>query len=197
MQKDSISILSKAILHLNPNINERALDYLLESSTIIICGNKAEIIKQLEQQNNLYFLTSGLVRGYYIDDKGNDITIRFINNQGWITHYTALLSNTPSKYTFQCLEECTIIKLPFEKINSGYDKFSSLERLGRLIAESVLQIQQARIESFQFLNAEERYLEFLHNYPELFNRVSISHLCTYLGIQRQSLTRIRKKIASR
>lgn len=178
-------------------MNKDALDYLLESCTFSTYKNKEEIIKPLEKQRKLYFLTSGLVRGYYIDDNGNDITIRFVNNQGWITHYTALLSSTPSKYTFQCLEECTVIELPFELIQKGYNQFSSLERLGRLIAESVLKTQQARIESFQFLDAKERYLEFLNNYPELFNRVSLSHLCTYLGIQRQSLTRIRKKIASR
>lgn len=197
MHEKNIAILSKAILHLNPQMNEDALGYLLQSCTFSAYKNKDEIIKPLERQQNLYFLTSGLVRGYYIDDKGNDITIRFINNQGWITHYTALLSNTPSKYTFQCLEECSVIKLPFEKINEGYDQFPSLERLGRLIAESVLKTQQTRIESFQFFNAEERYLEFLDNYPELFNRVSLSHLCTYLGIQRQSLTRIRRKIAGK
>jgi CRP-like cAMP-binding protein len=197
VQEKNIEILSNVILHLNPQMNKDALDYLLESCTFSTYKNKDEIIKPLESQRNLYFLTSGLVRGYYIDEKGNDITIRFINNQGWITHYTALLSNTPSKYTFQCLEECSVINLPFEKINEGYNQFSSLERLGRLIAESVLKTQQARIESFQFLDAEERYLEFLDNYPELFNRVSLSHLCTYLGLQRQSLTRIRKKIASR
>ena len=197
MQKDNIAILSNAILHLNPEMSKEAMDYLLDSCAFLTYQNKGEIIKCNERQENLYFLTSGLVRGYYIDDKGKDITIRFINNHGWVTHYTALLSNTPSKYTFQCLEECTIMELSFEKINNGYNQFPSLERLGRLIAESVLKSQQARIESFQFLNAEERYLEFLENYPELFNRVSLSHLSTYLGIQRQSLTRIRKKISSR
>lgn len=197
MHEKNIAILSKALLNLNPQMNQDALGYLLQSCTFSAYKNKEEIIKPLERQQNLYFLTSGLVRGYYIDDKGNDFTIRFINNQGWITHYTALLSNTPSKYTFQCLEDCSVIKLPFEKINEGYDQFPSLERLGRLIAESVLKTQQKRLASFQFFNAEERYLEFLDNYPKLFNRVSLSHLCTYLGIQRQSLTRIRRKIAGK
>ncbi len=71
-----------------------------------------------------------------------------------------------------------------------------MERFGRLVAERVLTNQQQRIESFQFLNAEQRYLEFIETYPELYNRVSLTHLSTYLGIQRQSLTRIRQKLAS-
>jgi CRP/FNR family transcriptional regulator len=78
VQEQNIAILSNAILHLNPQMNKDALDYLLESCTFSTYKNKEEIIKPLEKQRKLYFLTSGLVRGYYIDDNGNDITIRFV-----------------------------------------------------------------------------------------------------------------------
>ncbi|MCI5055549.1 MAG: Crp/Fnr family transcriptional regulator [Flavobacteriales bacterium] len=178
-------------------MDKEALDYLLNACACSITENKKIIIKENQIQSNLFFLTRGLVRGFYLDENGNEITIRFINNKGWITHYSALLSKRPSKYTFQCLEESNIVKIPFEIIINGYDQFSSLQKLGRLIAENVLMSLQSRVESFQFLGAEQRYLEFLEKYPELFNRVSLSHLCTYLGIQRQSLSRIRKKIAGK
>jgi DNA-binding MarR family transcriptional regulator len=56
-------------------------------------------------------------------------------------------------------------------------------------------MQQRRIESFLFENAETRYLDFIKENPDLFNRVSLSYLASYLGIERQSLTRIRKKLA--
>jgi DNA-binding MurR/RpiR family transcriptional regulator len=59
-----------------------------------------------------------------------------------------------------------------------------------------LKIQQKRIEGFLFDNAETRYLDFIEENPDLFNRVSLSYLASYLGIERQSLTRIRKKLAS-
>lgn len=197
MHQENIEILSKAILQLNPKMDKDALDYLLTACVPASFKKREDIIKAGKNQKDIVFLRSGLVRSYYIDGKGNDITIRFINSQGWITHYTALLSNIPSKYTFQCLEECEMVKIPFEKIISGYEQFPALEKLGRLIAESVLKTQQYRIESFQFLDGEQRYLEFIANYPDLFNRVSLSHLSTYLGIQRQSLSRIRKKIAQK
>jgi len=197
VKKETVAILSKAILLLNPKIEKAAMDFFMSICTFKVFKNRAEIIQANSKQESIFFMTSGLVRGYYIDDKGNDITIRFTNNQGWITHYTALLSNTLSKYTFQCLEECEAVEIPFSKIISGYEQFPSLEKFGRLIAENVLKAQQSRIESFQFLDAEQRYLEFITNYPELFNRVSLSHLSTYLGIQRQSLSRIRKKLVSR
>jgi len=80
-------------------------------------------------------------------------------------------------------------------MKEGMAKFSGIELFGRMMAENILKMQQRRIESFQFLNAEQRYLEFIRESPELFNRISLSHLSTYLGIQRPSLSRIRKKIA--
>ena len=67
--------------------------------------------------------------------------------------------------------------------------------LYEIIPEEVLKMQQRRIERFLFDNAENRYLNFVNEYPDLFNRVSVSYLASYLGIERQSLTRIRKKLA--
>jgi DNA-binding MarR family transcriptional regulator len=57
-------------------------------------------------------------------------------------------------------------------------------------------MQQRRIEGFIFGNAESRYLSFVRENPALLNRVSVSHLASFLGIERQSLTRIRKRLVT-
>jgi hypothetical protein len=57
-------------------------------------------------------------------------------------------------------------------------------------------MQQRRIEGFIFGNAESRYLSFARENPALLNRVSVSHLASFLGIERQSLTRIRKRLVT-
>jgi ABC-type amino acid transport substrate-binding protein len=88
------------------------------------------------------------------------------------------------------------VTISYKHIQEGYKKFPIFERYGRLVAEAVLKIQQKRIEGFLFDNAETRYLDFIKENPNLFNRVSLSYLASYLGIERQSLTRIRKKLAS-
>ena len=66
---------------------------------------------------------------------------------------------------------------------------------GRLIAENVLTILNDRVESFLFNTAEERYLKFISENPDLIQRVSLTHLASFLGIERQSLSRIRSKLA--
>ena len=193
---ESLQKIQSAFFALCPELSEAAWGYVANNCQPFNVSAKEIIIEEHKIQKHIYFLNSGLVRGFYINEKGEEITIHFVNNTGWITHYTALISETPSKYIFQALEQCELIALPFQVIQEGYRQFKGLERFGRLIAERVLLHQQNRIEGFQFLTAEQRYLRFIEDYPALFNRVSISHLSTYLGIQRQSLTRIRKKIAS-
>lgn len=193
----SFAIFKTAFLSIYPKLDDAVWNYIQENSQIISIPRKHKIIEEHKIQKNLFYLTSGLVRGFYINDKGEEITIRFLNNQGWVTNYSALIGQIPSQYIFQTLEPAELIILPFDLVKKGYQQFRGLETFGRLIAENVLKQQQERIESFQFLNAEQRYLQFIEKYPALFNRISVSHLCTYLGIQRQSLTRIRKKISQK
>ena len=146
-------------------------------------------------QKELGFVFSGLIRAFYIDKAGNEISVNFIPENRYATHYSAFIAQTPSKYYFQCIEPTVIVNLSFKHIQEGYEKFPVLERYGRLVAEQVLRSQQKRIEGFLFDNAETRYLSFIKENPDLFNRVSVSYLSSYLGIERQSLTRIRKKLA--
>jgi len=194
---DPLQKLMAAFRAINPGLEEPELDYLAEHMSISTASSRALIVEPNRVQHHLYFLASGLVRGFYVDDAGEEITIRFVNDTGWITHYSAFVSRTPSKYAFQALEPSEIVALPYAIIQEGYAKYGGLEKFGRLTAELVLIAQQQRIESFQFSTAEERYLAFVEDYPDLFGRVSVSHLSSYLGIKRQSLTRIRKKLATR
>lgn len=171
---------------------------LTHFSALLMCLSlkKKEFFLQSGQiQQHIGFITKGLVRSFYIDSQGNDITVRFYSEQDYATHYTAFITREPSKYTFQCLEDTTLVLLSYGQMQRMYVDFPNFERYGRLIAEEILKMQQARIESFIFQTAEERYVAFTKRHPELFNRVSLTHLCSYLGIERQTLTRIRQKIA--
>ena len=146
-------------------------------------------------QQEIGFVFQGLIRAFYIDNQGNEITVKFVRENRYATHYTAFITRSPGKYYFQCIEPTILVNLSYDYIQSGYNKFPDIERYGRLIAEEVLKFQQKRIESFLFDTAEQRYLDFIKENPDLFNRVSLSHLASFLGMERQTLTRIRQKLA--
>lgn len=146
-------------------------------------------------QQEIGFVFQGLIRAFYIDNQGNEITVNFVRENRYATHYTAFITRSPGKYYFQCIEPTILVNLSYDYIQSGYNKFPDIERYGRLIAEEVLKFQQKRIESFLFDTAEQRYLDFIKENPDLFNRVSLSLLSSFLGMERQTLTRIRQKLA--
>ena len=194
MQND-IQMYQQTIKQLNPKVTQEEWDYFESSFVIEQHKSRSFFIEADKKHHYLGFVTTGLLRGYYINDLGEDITTTFVKEREWATDYPSLLLHKSSRYNFQCLELTTIISVPFTHIQKGYDLFTGFERNGRLIAEEVLKQQQKRIESFQFDSAEQRYLTFINENPQLFNRISLTHLSSYLGIERPSLSRIRKKLA--
>jgi CRP/FNR family transcriptional regulator, anaerobic regulatory protein len=180
-----------------PEITEQEL-YTFSTFLVEKKFNKKDNIFQPGQvQKEIGFITNGLVRSFFIHNNGNEKTIRFHFENTFVTHYVAFITKQASKYTYICLEPTTIITMSYDDLQLAYKKLPSIQKYGRIMAEEILKMQQYRIESFLFLTAEERYLDFINQHPTLFNRVSLSHLCSYLGIERQTLTRIRQGLAGK
>jgi CRP/FNR family transcriptional regulator len=191
----AIDTYLNSVKSLCPRLSGEEIDYFKTGLRITELKPRHFFIHANALQQEIGFVYSGLLRAFYVDENGNEITVNFIPENRYATHYSAFISRTPSKYYFQCLEPTVLVTLSFEHIQGGYEKFVNIERYGRLVAESVLKSQQKRIESFLFDRAEQRYLDFIQENPNLFNRISLSHLSSFLGIERQTLTRIRQKLA--
>lgn len=148
---------------------------------------------QIQKQGG--FLIDGLIRAFYTDNRGNEKTIYFIPENDYTFHYASFIDNKPSPLCFQCLEPSIIICFTPNHLQNAYRQLSKFDKYGRLIVETKLKMQQERLESLLYKNAEQRYVEFSNQFPQLLTRISVSHLCSYLGVERQTLTRIRKKLS--
>jgi CRP-like cAMP-binding protein len=188
-------IYRQAIISLYPDCTDKEWNYLKSGLDISTYKAGEFFIVSGQKAHQLGYIASGLVRAYYVNDKGEEVSVMFAMENDYATDYTSLLAQTPSKYNFECLEPTTIVTLSYKHMQSGYTKFAGLERYGRLIAEDILEMLQKRVQSFQFETAEQRYLSFVKQNPNLFNRISLTHLASFLGIERPSLSRIRNKIA--
>jgi CRP/FNR family transcriptional regulator, anaerobic regulatory protein len=188
----AVNTYLNAVRTLCPNVSHTALNYLKSGLRVVELQPKHFFIHANVIQQEIGFVFQGLIRAFYIDNQGNEITVNFVQENRYATHYTAFITRTPGKYYFQCIEPTILVNLSYDHIQTGYDKFPDIERYGRLIAEEVLKFQQKRIENFLFDTAEQRYLDFIKENPDLFNRVSLAHLSSFLGMERQTLTRIRQ-----
>lgn len=184
-------------LKLFTHLSSEELEILRSQLIIKELGKKEFFFESGEIQRHMGYVCKGLLRRYYINEKGNKITTGFAKEFEYATDYPAFIRQKPTKYNMVCLEPSVIILLSYEDIQKGYKKFKNNEMYGRLIAEHVLTVQTDRVESFLFENAEQRYLNFIDKNPDIINRISLTHLASYLGIERQSLSRIRKKIVEK
>lgn len=153
------------------------------------------IIREGEPFNFIGFLNRGLIRSYILDD-GKELTSRFTFENCVFTYLEGLLDDRFSHKNFQAIEYCEVLFLKKDdlpKILSLNPKFETIFRI-LLLDESVMQIQN--IEAERKETPTDRYLRFLKENPEIYNRLSIKDIASYLGIEPQSLSRIRKRLAT-
>ncbi len=197
MQTAITNIYLNSVKVLCPNVTDEELSQFAPKLTIKELKKKEIFLHSGKIQKEIGFITGGLVRSFFVNQAGDEINVGFYAEGDYVTHYPAFITQKPVRYTIQCLEPTNLVCLSYENMQWIYENLTGFERYGRLVAEEILKRQQARIESFIFETAEERYLDFIKYHPTLFNRVSLSHLCSFLGIERQSLTRIRQKLAGK
>ena len=177
-----------------PNVAPEHLSHLAEGLTISELPAKQFYIQAGDLQTRIGYVYSGLIRAFYIDADGNEMTVNFIKAGDDATHYPALKNGTPSKFYFQSIEPSVVVDISYDYLIACCNRSHPLEHYLRLTMEDIFAAHLSRIEGFLFDNAEKRYLDFIKDKPALFNRISLSDLSSYLGIERQSLTRIRKKL---
>jgi CRP-like cAMP-binding protein len=142
------------------------------------------------------FINSGGFRMYYIVD-GKEINTRFCFENDFVVDYDSFIEQKPSRYYIEAMADTEIVTFNLEALHSAYDQSHNWERFGRLIAERSYKATMARVESFLFLDGEQRYTQLLAQEPNLFDRVPLYHIASYLGLERESLSRLRKKIAGK
>lgn len=155
------------------------------------CGES--ILKAGHRTNYICLVISGLVRGYYIDEEGNDITKCFSMEGDWCCSYN-YLSDIPCPFFLEASENTVLARFNICEIDKIIKEYSVLkEEVGKLLAKTMMESER-RIFSFTSLEAKDRYLLLLKEQPELVKRAKQEHIASYLGITPSSLSRIKRSI---
>lgn len=107
----------------------------------------------------------------------------------------SFLLRQPSAVYVQALTNCKVLRLHFDHLNRLYAHSINLNKLGRTVAEA-LYIRRTRREiALITLSARERYDHLMATEPAFIQRVPLKFLATFLGINPETLSRIRKSAA--
>ena len=154
------------------------------------------LLKEGEISRAFYFNLSGCVRLYYTVD-GEEKTAFFYSEDQFISSYESFTGQAPAKHSLQCIEDCSLVIISAEHAHQLLNFSPKFDFLARVIMEEELSLYQKILATFITLNPEQRYLNFMENYPELLQRIPQHYLATYLGVKPESLSRIRKRILDR
>jgi CRP/FNR family transcriptional regulator, anaerobic regulatory protein len=158
--------------------------------------SKDIFLREGQTCKELGFINNGTFRMYYLSD-GKEINTHFSFENEFVVNYDSFLQETPSRYYIQALEDAEIVTFNLQTLQKAYNLSQNWERFGRIMAEYSYKLTTKRVEGFMFMDAEERYLQMMKETPHFLERVPLYHLASYLGIERESLSRLRKKISGK
>lgn len=167
---------------------------LIKSAKSKSFKKKEIIIEEGALNRDIYFLRSGLVRVYCINDKGDEITFGLISENQILTNIDIILFEQPSRFYYECIEDTKTFSIDFDKVQNIIECNPKLERNRKFFARNAMKKMLQRLETFVLMNAEERYEDFIKNNPTISNRVPDKYLANVLGITAVSLSRIRARI---
>lgn len=143
------------------------------------------------------FVVKGLLRSYKVDEKGSEHILQFASEGWWMADLSSYLTNEPSFLNIDALEDVELLLLTKPSWEQAMNKIPALEHYFRIIIQNHLVATQKRLLQSLAETAEEKYNRFLATYPECVQRVPQHMVASYLGVSRETLSRIRKQVAER
>ncbi len=141
------------------------------------------------------FIVEGCFKMYKVDEAAKEHNLHFAVENQWITDIGSFHSEQPSQLYIEAIEPGRILQISKQDLIYFYEHSIKFNRIFRVIVENEFVLLQNRLLQTISTTAEQRYLEFMELYPNLFNRISNVQVASYLGITPEFLSNIRKKLS--
>lgn len=140
------------------------------------------------------FITEGIMRICFYNNRGDEITKYFIDENNFLADINSYNQGIPSTEYVQAVTDCHYIALSKKALDELSMTIIGWDAIIARITARGLADKVNRISPMMTEDATERYLNFLTNFPSLANRIPLAYMASYLGITQSSLSRIRRNI---
>lgn len=142
------------------------------------------------------FVENGLLRSFTIDEKGNEHILQFSLEGWWAADLYSFLTGEASDYNIEALEDSELLMITKPSWDILLEEIPAFERYFRILIQNNLIATQRRLMRTLSETAEEKYQNLLKDFPDIIQRVPQHMIASYIGITRETLSRIRSGIAS-
>lgn len=176
------------------NLNQQQIDLITSKATELELPKDEYFSEAGKISTQVGFVLDGVMRVCYYDNKGEEITKYFIDENNLVVDLESFQNSICSSAYVQAVTDCKLLvfsKQDWEELLNTIVGWDAI--VHKIIARALMQ----KIERRSPLVSEDattRYLSFLEKYPKILNRIPLSYLASYLGITQSSLSRIRKNI---
>ncbi len=140
-------------------------------------------------------VVEGCLKSYVLDAAGKEHIIQFAPEDWIIGDMNSSINKLPSILFVEAIEDTTVMLLPYYNLEEmALLSKEDLLALNAKFTKNIIAINK-RLVSLLATTAEERYLEFLETYPQLFQRLPLKLIASYLGMTPEYLSEVRKKLA--
>ena len=182
----------QTIVRVSPEATERISSSFVEKEL----PKKTILFEEGQPVNSLYFIEKGLIRMYYINRQGKDITFGFYTEQDFVTIPESFFGQIPSRYFLELLENSVVHALSHSELMSLVRDFPEVREIENYVLRYFLLKSAERTIALQFQTAEERYQTLAASQPTILQRAPLGAIASYLGITQETLSRIRARKSS-
>lgn len=187
---------SEFVKHINQYypLSEETIKDLLDICTEEYYRKNDLLLESGSMARYYYFLKSGIIGYYTVDEQGNNIYKIFFEENSFVASTAAIIKNEPSDFNVIALEDCSVIQYPAKAYRELLEKHHDLALFHLHYLEKNWVVKKEPLEvSLKYETAKKRYLQLLDK-ESLYSRLKQHHIASYLGITPTQLSRIKKEI---
>ncbi len=179
------------------DVNEETLSLISNEFELEFFTKNVFFLKENDYSNKLGFVQSGILREFFVDADGKEIT-KWISTSGFfVVDIVSFYFNKPARWNIQALSDCEIFVIDQAKLSSMSHHIKDWNRLEKLFIAKCFGYLEQRIVNQISLNAEQRYNQLFEFNKELFNTVPLQYLASMIGMTPETFSRIRNQHAKR
>ena len=155
---------------------------------------KTILLSSGEVSKSTYFVNSGILRSFTINDNIVEHVLHFACQGWWIGDMYSYISGKPGNLFIEVLEDAEVVIITKENQQILYEEIPKLERFFRILAENSLVTHQERLMDNLSLSAEERFDKFCKKYPTLFQKVPQKQIASYIGVTPEFFSKMKGRM---
>lgn len=173
-------------------IDDESFEQLTKMIVVKAYPKNTILVHEGQMANKCYFVLKGLIRQFVLLDGEEKTTNFYLDGEPVTSTFSS--DTEPAKFFLVCNEDTHVIEGEPGGDQVLLDQMPQMMVINNKAVESETKKMHDSLMTFKILSPEERYLKLIEEKPQLFNRVPLYQMASYLGVKPESLSRIRKRI---